>query len=173
MHKVLSMSVHYEWYTPPWIVARVKQLLGVIDLDPASNTVAQQIVQAHHWCGFDHPDPTMRDGLLVDWSQYRSVFLNPPYGGYIVPFAQKVANYATTLPMAVLVPARFSTRWWSLLTRGRHSLVLFSQPIRFFTTATKEANANAPFPVALLCYNCAIDRVAELFHDQLLYRPVV
>lgn len=67
-----------EWYTPAWVTARAADVMGTIDLDPASSRVAQTIHGADTWYGLDHPDPDRRDGLAHAW--HGCVWLNPPYG---------------------------------------------------------------------------------------------
>lgn len=61
-----------EWYTPAKYIEAVREVLGGIDLDPASNEQANRTVQAKDF--FD----AGRNGLEIDW--YGRVFLNPPYG---------------------------------------------------------------------------------------------
>lgn len=70
-----------EWYTPAAEVERVRQVLGAIDLDPASCDRAQETVQAHRY--FTKND----DGLAKAWAG--RVFCNPPYGSLYVKFLQK------------------------------------------------------------------------------------
>jgi len=60
-----------EWYTPPEYISLARNVLGDIDVDPASSQVAQEIVQARTY--FDKE----RDGLRQDW--HGRVWLNPPY----------------------------------------------------------------------------------------------
>jgi hypothetical protein len=48
-----------------------RSVLGTIDLDPASDERAQQVVQAGRWLGIDNAD---------EWPHDCSVFLNPPGG---------------------------------------------------------------------------------------------
>ena len=61
-----------EWYTPTDVIDRVHAVLGEIDLDPASNPVANEIVKAKRIYTKDD------DGLAHDWNG--KVFLNPPFG---------------------------------------------------------------------------------------------
>jgi hypothetical protein len=171
MKPALFMSQTGEWYTPKWVIDKVSRLLDGIDLDPASNAVAQEIVQARHWCGFDHPDPAMRDGLAIDWSPYRSIYVNPPYGRAIVPFVQKIAMYAQDKQMAVLVAARTDTKWLRMLMQHDHAAVFFRNRISFWTLREDIAQRST-FPSVLLCYHCDLDRIRDLFSDQLIYRPV-
>ena len=60
-----------EWYTPAWVIELVRQVLGGIDLDPASCAVAQQTVQAARFY------TQAEDGYSRPWSG--RVWLNPPF----------------------------------------------------------------------------------------------
>ena len=60
-----------EWYTPPEVVALVRQVLGTIDVDPASCAAAQQVVNATRYYTLEE------DGLRQRWPG--TVFCNPPY----------------------------------------------------------------------------------------------
>jgi len=61
-----------EYYTPSKYIEAVRQVLGGIDLDPASCELAQKTVRAKAY--YTKAD----DGLSRQWSG--RVFLNPPYG---------------------------------------------------------------------------------------------
>lgn len=60
-----------EWYTPDEYLESVRKVLGKIDLDPATTTIAQEIVQAGKFYAKDD------DGLTKRW--FGNVWLNPPY----------------------------------------------------------------------------------------------
>jgi hypothetical protein len=68
--QILTSSESNEWYTPPEIISLVKEALGEIDLDPASNAVANQVIGAKKYFS--------ERGLELTWQG--SVFCNPPYG---------------------------------------------------------------------------------------------
>lgn len=70
--QALLSSESNEWYTPPKYVELARQVMGSIDLDPASNEIAQKWVQAKTWYSKDD------DGLKQPWRG--NVWLNPPYG---------------------------------------------------------------------------------------------
>jgi ParB family chromosome partitioning protein len=61
-----------EWYTPAVYIDAVREVLGEIDLDPASCTLANETVRAHRYLTMDD------DGLQHPW--HGRIFLNPPYG---------------------------------------------------------------------------------------------
>lgn len=70
-----SMSRTYEWGTPGYIVDMARQVLGGIDLDPASSALWNMAtVRATTFWG------------LFDWALRREwfgrVFMNPPFGKY-------------------------------------------------------------------------------------------
>ncbi len=75
--ETLHSSKDVEWYTPDSILERVRNVLGQIDLDPASSAEANVKVQATQY--FTSND----DGLSRPWSTNghpSSIFVNPPFG---------------------------------------------------------------------------------------------
>jgi DNA N-6-adenine-methyltransferase (Dam) len=65
-------SEHNEWYTPAKYIEAVREVLGDIDLDPASSAQANAVVRAGEiFTQFD-------DGLAREWRG--RFFMNPPYG---------------------------------------------------------------------------------------------
>jgi hypothetical protein len=69
---VQHSSLTDEWYTPAPIVEAARTVLGTIDLDPASNAQANEIVRATKFYSRE------QDGLLQPW--YGNLFCNPPGG---------------------------------------------------------------------------------------------
>lgn len=61
-----------RWYTPTWVLEKARRVLGIIDLDPASEAAANTRVQALTY--FRAED----DGLSLDW--FGTVWCNPPGG---------------------------------------------------------------------------------------------
>ena len=84
-----TCSGENEWYTPPEYVDAAREALGgTIDLDPASNLIAQETVQARVF--FTIQD----DALSRRW--FGTVFLNPPYAQPAIEhFSDKIVEEFT------------------------------------------------------------------------------
>lgn len=83
IERIQSKSVN-EWFTPKKYIQAVHSVLGKVDIDPASNSIANEIVQANIFYSKDN------DGLQYDWPG--KVFLNPPYGGLTRKFATRLVE---------------------------------------------------------------------------------
>ena len=91
-------SASVEHYTPAPVVDAARSTLGAIDLDPASCTLANDVVKATAWYG--PGSPLGEDGLKEPWGG--RVFLNPP-GGRV---SDEWKGMGTTSNAAL---------WWSVL----------------------------------------------------------
>jgi len=116
--RLLVSSETDEWYTPPGILAAVHDVLGGIELDPASCTVANRIVKAERFY-------TIKDnGLTKSW-RARSLFMNSPYGRTAARSTQAVfMDYLISqLPVIGSCIALTKTvpgyKWWDDLFRGK------------------------------------------------------
>lgn len=70
------MNSNNEWYTPPKILERVREVLGYIDVDPASSDKAQKAVKAKTYYTKEN------DGLKFSWEG--KVWCNPPYSAALI-----------------------------------------------------------------------------------------
>lgn len=111
---VVSAAEGYDsdaWYTPSEYIEAVRKVMGSIDLDPASNNEAQEVVKANKY--FTKED----DGLAQDWSG--NVFLNPPYSNPLMgQFIDKLmaAYDQDAVYQAILVTNNATdTRWCQAL----------------------------------------------------------
>lgn len=96
-----------EWYTPGWLTALARQLLGWIDLDPASSELANRTVGAATFYDRTH------DGLTLPW--FGQVWLNPPFSAIPAWLEKLTGEYARANLTAalVLLPATPDSRWWA------------------------------------------------------------
>jgi len=103
-----NISRDTEWYTPPEIIELARQVLGTIDLDPASSAMAQETVQAEKF--FTAED----DGLAQDW--HGRVWLNPPFGrpllGQFVSKACAEIAAGRVAAMIMLTPNSTDAGWF-------------------------------------------------------------
>ncbi len=101
-----------EWYTPEDIIERARRVFGgCIDLDPATNEIAQQVINATDF--YTKAD----DGLNQPWRG--KVWLNPPYSmPLIANFVDRVlaAYTAGEIDEAIVLTNNSSdTRWFQSL----------------------------------------------------------
>jgi phage N-6-adenine-methyltransferase len=98
----------YEWYTPAKYIEMAREVLGGIDLDPASSRIAQKTVGAKKY--FTKED----DGLTKKW--VGTVWLNPPYAQpWIIQFVEKLLAElsADRVEAAILLTHNYTdTAWW-------------------------------------------------------------
>lgn len=112
----LHSSKSVEWYTPPLYIEAVRRVLGSIDLDPASNEYANQIIGAKTF--YTQAD----DGLTKPWPG--RWFCNPPYGraaggksSQALWTAYGVAQYRAGISEAgiMLINAATGNKWFDPL----------------------------------------------------------
>lgn len=63
-----------DWGTPKSIIDKVIGVLGAIDLDPASNEPANEMIGAKRYID------ESQNGLESEWGVNETVFINPPSG---------------------------------------------------------------------------------------------
>ena len=117
-----------ESYTPTKYIEAVREVMGGIDLDPASNTYAQKTVKAEGWYDEDE------DGLLQEWKG--RVFLNPPYAYPTVKhFIERLcAEFeAEKVTAAILLTNNNTdTAWWHLAARSSAAVCFTAGRINFY-----------------------------------------
>ena len=132
---VANNSGNNEWYTPDEFIEAARHVMGRIDLDPASNAIANEHVKATTYYSIDD------DGLTKEWSG--KVWMNPPYEGkLIVQFIEKlnaefVAGRVTEA--VVLVNNATETKWFQALARHASAVCFPQSRIKFWYPGKTEA----------------------------------
>jgi hypothetical protein len=116
-----------EWYTPAEYIEAARKVLGEIELDPASSTVAQKTVLAKLYYTADD------DGLSKGWAG--RVWLNPPYAADLVgKFVDKLCEHflAGDVPAALLlVNNATETTWFQRAAKLASAIVFPKGRVKF------------------------------------------
>lgn len=124
-----------EWYTPIGYVEAAREVLGEIDLDPASNDKAQETIGARRYF------TAATDGLSREWSG--RVWLNPPYAQpHIANFVSKmVAEYRDgRVSEGIMLTHNYTDTSWFHEAAGVADAICFTRGrIKFYDSAGVEA----------------------------------
>ena len=108
------MNSNDEWYTPAFIIEKVYEVMGFINLDPASNKIAQEWIKADLF--YTKED----DGLTKDWNG--KIWCNPPYSASLIKkFTNKfLAEYMNgNLVEGIMLTNSSTDSQWNLpLSKG-------------------------------------------------------
>jgi len=148
-----------EAYTPPWLIEAAREVLGVIDLDPASCPTAQGLIRAATWYG------VARSGLAQPWRG--RMWLNPPFSDSLpwVEWALRCWRAGDVTAALLLVRGDPSTAYSRLLAREA-SGVCFLERVDFWPRRinAKTGKPSSPdFPVLLWYLGDAVERFRAVF----------
>lgn len=117
-----------EWYTPRVYVDAARDVLGGIDLDPASNKEANAVVKADTFYTAED------DGLSHEWRG--RVWMNPPYAsGLVERFIDKLLSEwrSNNIPAAIVLTNNATeTRWWQELSEHASAVCFVKKRIRYW-----------------------------------------
>jgi phage N-6-adenine-methyltransferase len=120
-----------EWYTPADHIALARQVMGGIDLDPASSHVANRVVQAAEFFSAD------TNGLDKNWAG--RVWLNPPYAQpFIAQFADKMVQEwkSGRVESAIVLTHNYTdTAWFQGLAETAAAICFTRGRVRFVSPA--------------------------------------
>jgi phage N-6-adenine-methyltransferase len=126
-HFRVAFTGKAEWYTPVEHIELARQVLGEIDLDPATCEFAQSRVRARTYYTLED------DGLAQDWAG--RIWLNPPYSQpTIVHFVEKlVASFLSgAVSEAILLTSNYTDTAWFHHAESACSAICFTRGrIRF------------------------------------------
>lgn len=112
-----------EWYTPEQYIEAAREVMGSIDLDPASNDFANETVKATVY--YDEA----RNGLEQEW--WGNIWLNPPYSSALIQqFAEKLAD-SLFKQAIVLVNNATETAWFRTLIENADAVVFPTGRIKY------------------------------------------
>ncbi len=124
MAHVAKNSGNNEWYTPPEIIEAARRTMGRIDLDPASNEVAQRWIDAGSY--YTKED----DGLLLSWGG--RVWLNPPYEAKLIgQFVDKLISSTGIEQAITLTNNATETKWGQKILASANAICFPSQRVKF------------------------------------------
>jgi phage N-6-adenine-methyltransferase len=135
-HRAQGGNGESEWFTPSEHVEAAREVLGEIDLDPATHPVAQRQVQAADY--FTVED----DALSREWSG--KVWLNPPYsrtdiGLFIEKLLGEIASGRVT--EAILLTHHYTDTAWFQAAAAQAAMICFPKGrIKFTDAAGEECN---------------------------------
>lgn len=121
-----SNNKNDEWYTPPEYIEAAREVMGSIDLDPASNEIANQAVNAETYYSLQN------SAFNHDW--LGKVWMNPPYSRVIKQFISKlVSEYVSgNVKEAIIVTNNGTdTKWFHELAGVASAICLHKGRIGF------------------------------------------
>lgn len=153
---VANNSGDNEWYTPAHIIEAARSVMGGIDLDPASNDVANEVVRAATYYTVDD------DGLSYQWAG--RIWLNPPYAREsIAQFIEHLVdnrNLGHVTQAIVLVNNATETIWFRHLISIASSVVFPGGRVRFWKA---DGETSGPLQGQAIVY---IGDHPQLFYEQ-------
>ena len=150
----LMSSDRPDWNTPLNLLERVRAF-DSIGLDPCGN--AGSIVQARIEWRLERDG----DSLPKPWGNLGLVYVNPPYGPEITPFAQKmVEEGAKGTEIIALLPARVDPVWWQKWITQADAVCFWRGRLKFLG-----APSSAPFPSAVAYWGPRRDRFRAIFGE--------
>jgi phage N-6-adenine-methyltransferase len=122
---VSNNSGENEWYTPSEYIESARNVMGSINLDPASSDKANKIVKAETI--YTKED----DGLTKSW--YGNIWLNPPYSQPLIShFSNKLIEELSNIKQACILTNNASeTEWYQQLMLRCDAICFIKGRVKF------------------------------------------
>lgn len=155
------MSSNNEWYTPHKYIEAAREVMGGIDLDPASCALANETVQAKQY--YTKED----NGLMQPW--YGHVWMNPPFGktnngnSNLISFLRKliICYQNGQIQCAVaLAPSNIDASWFQWL--WEYPICFTDHEVDFYETIPHKRRAHI-FGTIFVYLGPNEDRFIEVF----------
>lgn len=146
-----------EWYTPPEYIRAARDVMGVIDCDPATSEKANKIIKAETYYTKE------TNGLDKDWRG--CVWLNPPYsseliGEFIYKYMDEIEN-GNIKEAIVLINNATDTGWFENLVSVSNAIIFSYGRIKFMDPL---GNPGAPLQgQAFVYYGPNVDKFFDEF----------
>lgn len=125
-HVSFNTGGNNEYYTPKEYIEAAREVMGSIDIDPASNDIAQKVVQAKTYYTAE------TNGLDKAWNG--NIWLNPPYSiELIVQFVSKLVAERNSYSQAiVLVNNATETEWFNKIISVASAVCFPKGRVKFY-----------------------------------------
>lgn len=123
---VANNSGNNEWYTPADYIEAAREVMGGIDVDPASNDIAQETVKAKIYYTAE------TNGLDKQWNG--NVWMNPPYASDLIGrFVDKLIQELPNIKQAiVLVNNATETEWFNKMIVKAKAVCFPRSRVKFY-----------------------------------------
>lgn len=155
---VANNSGNNEWYTPADYIEAAREVMGSIDIDPASNDRAQETVKAAVYYTAE------TNGLDKEWSG--NVWMNPPYASDLIgKFIDKLVGELPNIEQAiVLVNNATETEWFGKLISRANAVCFPRSRVKFYMP---DGKTGAPLQgQAVIYFGEHKERFAEVFSSK-------
>jgi hypothetical protein len=152
---VANNSGNNEWYTPADYIEAAREVMGSIDIDPASNDIAQETVKAAVYYTAE------TNGLDKEWRG--NVWMNPPYASDLIgKFIDKLVGELPNIEQAiVLVNNATETEWFGKLISRANAVCFPRSRVKFYMP---DGKTGAPLQgQAVIYFGEHKERFAEVF----------
>lgn len=152
---VANNSGNNEWYTPADYIEAAREVMGSIDIDPASNDIAQETVKAAVYYTAE------TNGLDKEWRG--NVWMNPPYASDLIgKFIDKLVGELPNIEQAiVLVNNATETEWFGKLISLASAVCFPRSRVKFYMP---DGKTGAPLQgQAVIYFGEHKERFAEVF----------